>query len=93
MGKDANERLTKIEKEIKELPEKAQQAIRWIIKNFDFVEKICKNSDMADEEIEKRKEAAMEKEDYTAFALLCISAICHEMQEEEEEEEKGVTSI
>lgn len=73
MEKDLNEKLSKIEEEIKELPEKAQRAIYWIIKNFDFVEEMCQDSDMTNEEIEKYKENAIEKEDYIALALLCVA--------------------
>lgn len=75
MEKDLNERLAKIEKEIEELPEKAQWAIHWIVKNFDFVDEMCKEADMTEEEIEKYKKDAIEKEDYIALSLLYIAKI------------------
>lgn len=61
------------EKEMKKLPEKAQQAIYWVVKNFDFVMELCKKSDMTVEEIEKHREDAREKEDYIALALLLVA--------------------
>ena len=73
MEKDLNEKLVKIEKEIKELPKKAQWAIYWIVENFDFVIEVCKESNMTNEEIQKYKKYAREKEDYIMLALLCIA--------------------
>lgn len=79
MEKNLKEKLIKIEKEMKELPTKAQCAVYWIIENFDFVIEICKESDMTDEEIEKYRENAKEKEDYIALALLCVTKACKNM--------------
>lgn len=75
MEKDKNEQLAKLEKELNELPEKAQSAIYWMIKNFDSVIELCKNSEMTDEEIERYREKAIEKEDYLTLALLCTTEI------------------
>lgn len=46
MEKDKDERLSKIEEAIKELPEKAQQAMCWTIAHLYFVEEMCKNPEM-----------------------------------------------
>ena len=46
MEKGLNEELVRMEKEIKELPKKAQWAIYWIVENFDFVIEVCKESNM-----------------------------------------------
>jgi len=71
MEKNMEYSVTKIEKAIKELPEKAQGVISWVIMHFGFVEELCKNPDMTNEEIEKHKECARAKEDYLTLALLC----------------------
>lgn len=75
MDKDLNERLVDvdIEKEIKVLPERAQRAIYRIIENLDFVVAMCKETEMTDEEIEKYRIIAREKEDYMLLALLCVA--------------------
>lgn len=46
MEKNKAEGLAKIEAVIKELPEKAQQAIYWTIAHWDFVEEMCKNPEL-----------------------------------------------
>ena len=73
MEKDLNEALVRIENEMKKLPEKAQWAIYWVVKNFNPVIEMCKESHMTDEEIKKYREIAREKEDYIALALLCVA--------------------
>ena len=65
---DRKEALDRIEKEIKELPEKAQRAIYWVVKNYGLVTKICKEPEMTNEEIQACKETAREKDDYIALA-------------------------
>ncbi len=70
MEKNNDEMLGKIEEAIKELPEKAQQAIYWTIAHLDLVKEMCKNPKMTDEEIEKYKEDARAKEDYMMLVLL-----------------------
>ncbi len=64
MEKNINNSIAKMEEAIKSLPEKAQEAICWVIMHLDFVEKMCKNLEMTDEELKKHKEDAKEKGDY-----------------------------
>lgn len=73
MEKELNEKLVGIENEIKELPERAQRVICWIVKNLNLVTEMCKEEYMTDEEIEKYMEIAKEKEDYSVIALLCVA--------------------
>lgn len=75
MEKNRNEELAKLEKELKELPEKMQRAICWVIENFDFAAEMCREPNLTDEEIETYKEIAREKEDYIMLALLCMAEI------------------
>lgn len=71
--KNMDDEMTQIVETIKELPEEAQRAVYWIITHFDFVKEICKNSEMTNEEIERYKEEAWEKEDYLLLALLAAA--------------------
>lgn len=56
-----------------ELPEKAQDAIYWTIKHYGVVTEMCKNYELADEEIERYKIQAIEQEDYVMFFLICVA--------------------
>lgn len=76
MKKDLDEELVRLEMKIKRLPVKAQQAIYWIVENFDFAVRICKDSDMTDEEVEKYRKIAREKEDHIVLTLLCVVEMC-----------------
>lgn len=69
------ELIRQMENEIKKLPEKAQNAIYWMMENFEIVMEMCKESDMTDEEIEKYRKIAKEKDDYIALVLLCAAVI------------------
>jgi len=71
MKKNRDELLAKIEESIKELPEKAQEAICWLIIHLDEVQEICKDCTMTENEIKKHKEYAKIKENYIVLALLC----------------------
>ena len=73
MNTNENKDLLSLEEEIKQLPEKFQRALCWLIDNFDFAEEICKNPVMTYEEIEKYKKDALAKEDYIVFILSCIA--------------------
>ncbi len=73
MEKNKDERLAKIEEVVKKLPKKAQQAIDWVITHLDFVEEMCENPEMTNEEIEKYKEDAIAKEDYVMLVILCVA--------------------
>ncbi len=82
MEDNRKEQIARIEKAVKELPQKAQRAIFWIIEHYDFVEEMCKNSKMTVEEIEKYKTNAEAKEDYIMLALLCAAqTYMHESNE------------
>lgn len=75
-----------IEKVINELPDKAKSAIFWVITHFDLVEKMCKDSKMTNEEIEKHMVEARAKEDYTMLALLCCAQIYQKGNETKKQE-------
>lgn len=73
MENELDEKWNRVKEELENLPEKARRAIYWVIKNWDFVIEICKESNMTYEEIETNKKKAKEKEDYVLFVLLHIT--------------------
>ncbi len=50
----------------------------FFIKNFDLVKKMCENSEMTDEEIQKRLAIAKENHDHIMLALLIAVQIFNE---------------
>ena len=78
------EQIARIEETIRELPIKQQKAIRWAIQNFDTLKEICKETGMATDEIERMKPAALEKENYATFILLCMIKYMQETKKNEE---------
>lgn len=54
--------LAEIEEAIMELPEKAQEAVWWTIKHFDFVEEMCVHTEMTLEELAYCQTEARAKE-------------------------------
>ena len=50
----------------------------FFIKNFDLVKKMCENSEMTDEEIQKRLAIAKENHDHIMLALLIAVQVFNE---------------
>lgn len=65
-------------KKIKQLSPENLKAIIFLIENFDLVKKMCENSEMADEEIQKRLAIAKENLDHIMLALLIAVQIFNE---------------
>lgn len=85
-----------IKEEREKLPEKAEQAVDWITEHLYFVEQICENSKMTEEEIERHKEEARAREDYLMLALTYAVQIYHkddgagrEESDNQEDQSKG----
>ncbi len=81
MEKDVNDvneikqKIAELQKEVQKLPPKAQDAIYWVIENFDLVEEMCKDSHMTDEKLQTYKEYAREADDYLMLALACLTKL------------------
>jgi len=73
MEKSREEMAAELEAAIRELPEKAQGAICWIIRNYSLVEGMCKNSEMTNEEIEAYIEKAKAEDNELMLALLYLA--------------------
>ena len=87
MKKNENNQLEQfidLEETIRELPIKQQKAIRWAIQSFGILKEICKETGMATDEIERMKPAALEKENYATFILLCMIKYMQETNRNEE---------
>lgn len=65
-------KLNELETEIEALPGEKKRAVIWVIENFDLAVEMCGNSSFSDEEIQRCKEEAAEKEDHLRRALLCL---------------------
>lgn len=65
-------------KKIKQLSPENLKAIIFLIENFDLVKKMCENSEMTDEEIQKRLAIAKENHDHIMLALLIAVQIFNE---------------
>ena len=63
---------------VKQLSPENQKAIVFLIENFDQVKKMCENSGMTDEEIQKRLAIAKEKHDHIMLGLLIAAKLFNE---------------
>lgn len=63
---------------VKQLSPENQKAIVFLIENFDLVKKMCENSGMTDEEIQKRLAIAKEKHDHIMLGLLIAAKLFNE---------------
>lgn len=59
-----------IEKQIKTLPDKAQQAIFWIVKNIETVSLLTQGEKLTEQEADTFIQKAREKEDYIMLAMI-----------------------
>ena len=69
--------LEKIEK----LSSGMQEAVAWAIAHWGLVEWLCKDQEMTDEEIERQKAAAIEKNDDLLLLLLCAVQVFNGLDE------------
>ena len=72
------ERFEILLEKVKQLSPENQKAIVFLIENFDLVKKMCKNSGMTDEEIQKRLAIAKEKHDHIMLGLLIAARLFNE---------------
>lgn len=52
------------------LPDEAQRAISWLIKNIDIVDELTKNEKLTKEEIATLIQNALEKKDYISLVMV-----------------------
>ncbi|WP_418454564.1 hypothetical protein [Allofournierella sp.] len=85
MTDELESKLNELGTEIDALPREKKRAVVWVIENFDLAVEMCGNSSFSDEEIQRRKEEAAEKEDHLGRALLCL---CQALRKEGERERR-----
>ena len=66
-------KAAELEKAIKKLPEEAQRAMIWAIDNMQIVKRLCMNSGMTRQELEKGIADARAEEDYMKLVLLSFA--------------------
>lgn len=64
--------------EIEKLPPEMQRTVVFIIKNFDLIKKMCENSEMTEEEIQKWTATAKERGDNMMLGLLAAVQVFNE---------------
>ena len=75
MEKTKQELIDGIIEKIGKLPPNGQKAVIFIIDNLDLIKKMCENSDMDSEELDRQIETAKTAKDYTLLALLSAAQI------------------
>ncbi|HAY97509.1 MAG TPA: hypothetical protein DDY61_03295 [Ruminococcaceae bacterium] len=75
MKNQTENEISYLKKQIMELPDKAKDAVCFMIENFDLIEEMCRDTALSQVEIQKRIEAAKEKEDYILMIILCAAKV------------------
>lgn len=83
MEKNKEELMEQMEEIYQELPTKWKIAIGWMVKNWGFVEKICKDTTMTNEELEGIIEEARTRGD-ASMEILCRLAMYFKEQKSEQ---------
>ena len=73
MEKAKEEKILYLAKQIPKLPDKAKNAVLFLIDNFDLIEKMSKAASMTETEIQNRMAKAKEKEDYISMIIFCTA--------------------
>lgn len=70
MEYNKDELINKIITNMVELPIELQRAFIWVTEHFDFVEAMCRETNMTEEELKRCEKEANKKEDYLSLVLL-----------------------
>ena len=73
MEKSKEDNILYLAEQIPKLPDKARNAVLFLIDNFDLIEKMNKAASMTETEIQNRIAKAKEKEDYTSMIIFCAA--------------------
>lgn len=73
MEKSKEDNILYLAEQIPKLPDKARNAVLFLIDNFDLIEKMSQAASMTEAEIQNRIAKAKEKEDYTSMAIFCAA--------------------
>ena len=75
MEKSKEDNILYLAEQIPKLPDKAKNAVLFLIDNFDLIEKMSKAAHMTETEIQNRIAKAKEKEDYVSMVVFCTAKI------------------
>ncbi len=75
MEKSKEDNILYLAEQIPKLPDKARNAVLFLIDNFDLIERMSKATHMTKTEIQSRIAKAKEKEDYTSMAIFCAAKV------------------
>ena len=73
MEKSKEDNILYLAEQIPKLPDKARNAVLFLIDNFDLIEKMSKAASMTETEIQNRMAKAKEKEDYVSMIIFCAA--------------------
>ena len=73
MEKSKEDNILYLAEQIPKLPDKARNAVLFLIDNFDLIEKMSKAAHMTETEIQNRMAKAKEKEDYISMIIFCAA--------------------
>ena len=73
MEKTKEDKILYLAEQIPKLPDKARNAVLFLIDNFDLIEKMSKAAAMTETEIQSRIAKAKEKEDYISMIIFCAA--------------------
>ena len=73
MKKSKEDNILYLAEQIPKLPDKARNAVLFLIDNFDLIEKMSKAASMTETEIQNRMAKAKEKEDYISMIIFCAA--------------------
>ena len=73
MEKSKEDNILYLAEQIPKLPDKAKNAVLFLIDNFDLIEKMSKAAHMTETEIQNRIAKAKENEDYTSMIIFCAT--------------------
>ena len=73
MEKSKEDNILYHAEQIPKLPDKARNAVLFLIDNFDLIEKMSKAEAMTETEIQSRMAKAKENGDYTSMIIFCAA--------------------
>ena len=73
MEKAKEEKILYLAEQIPQFPDKAKNAVLFLIDNFDLIKKMSKAASMTEREIQNRMAKAKEREDYISMIIFCTA--------------------
>ena len=81
MEKNKEKLINELIEKIGELPPNGQKAVVFVIENFDLIKKMCENSGLSENELDKQMKKAQETDDYVLLALSAAARVFTDYKE------------